>query len=90
MPKIKLKKQSNVEQIEYARKKLFNLCKDVKDDVTVQNMLYALGTFICDMAFETAPDPKIATHIILHSITDRLWQGHIEPDIEIDKDEKIH
>lgn len=90
MPKTKLKKKSTEEQIQYAREKLLNVCTDVQDDVTVQNMLFALGTFLCDLAFDTSPNPKIATHIILHSISDRLWQCHIEPDIKIDDDEKIH
>lgn len=80
MTKTKLKKKSTEEQIQYARQKLFDVCEDVQNDVTVQNMLFALGTFICDLAFDTAPDPKIATHIILTSISDRLWDQHINID----------
>ena len=84
MPKTKQNKKTNSQQIEYARKKLLNVCEEIQDDVTVQNMLFALGTFICDLAFDTAPDPKIATHIILTSISNRLWDAHIKLNEKID------
>ena len=84
MPKTKPNKKTNSQQIKYALEKLLNVCDEVQDDVTVQNMLFALGTFICDLAFDTAPDPKIATHIILTSISNRLWDAHIKLDEKID------
>ena len=43
------------------------LCEDSQEQVSVPNMVKALQHFVCELAFDTAPNELIATHL-LHQI----------------------
>ena len=58
---------SNVQQMALVREKLLDLCEDRQEQVSVPNMVKALQHFVCELAFDTAPNELIATHL-LHQI----------------------
>ena len=58
---------SNVQQMALVREKLLDLCEDSQEQVSVPNMVKALQHFVCELAFDTAPNELIATHL-LHQI----------------------
>ena len=63
----KITKLDNVQQMALVREKLLDLCEDSQEQVTVPNMVKALQHFVCELAFDTAPNELIATHL-LHQI----------------------
>ena len=58
---------SNVQQMALVREKLLDLCEDSQEQVSVPNMVKALQHFVCELAFDTAPNELRATHL-LHQI----------------------
>ena len=63
----KITKLDNVQQMALVREKLLDLCEDSQEQVSVPNMVKALQHFVCELAFDTAPNELIATHL-LHQI----------------------
>ena len=67
---------SNVQQMALVHEKLLDLCEDSQEQVSVPNMVKALQHFVCELAFDTAPNELIATHllhqIINHHVTEIL------------------
>tara|TARA_R100001443_G_scaffold116608_1_gene137546 strand:+ start:16317 stop:16601 length:285 start_codon:yes stop_codon:yes gene_type:complete len=57
----------DVQQMALVREKLLDLCEDSQEQVSVPNMVKALQHFVCELAFDTAPNELIATHL-LHQI----------------------
>lgn len=71
------------EQIMLVRDELLNLSEKLSNKVTIPNMVHATQKFICDLAYDTAPNHTIATHLIQSVIND-----HINNIIKEDIDEK--
>lgn len=63
----KITKLDNVQQMALVREKLLDMCENSQEQVTVPNMVKALQHFVCELAFDTAPNELIATHL-LHQI----------------------
>ena len=63
----KIARLGKVQQMALVREKLLDLCEDSQEQVTVPNMVKALQHFVCELAFDTAPNHLIATHL-LHQI----------------------
>lgn len=78
---------SNAEQMALVREKLLDICEDSQEQVTVPNMVKTLQHFVCELAFDTAPNDLIATHllhqIINHHITEILDKQEKECENEI-------
>ena len=63
----KVARLSKVQQMALVREKLLDMCEDSQEQVTVPNMVKSLQHFVCELAFDTAPNELIATHL-LHQI----------------------
>ena len=63
----KITKLDNVQQMALVREKLLDVTEEMSERVTVPNMVKSLQHFVCELAFDTAPNELIATHL-LHQI----------------------
>jgi hypothetical protein len=63
----KVTKLDNVQQMALVREKLLDITEEMSDKITVPNMVKSLQHFVCELAFDTAPNELIATHL-LHQI----------------------
>ena len=63
----KITKLDNVQQMALVREKLLDVTEEMSDKITVPNMVKSLQHFVCELAFDTAPNELIATHL-LHQI----------------------
>ena len=61
------KSLTSIEQMSLARDKLLDATEEVSDKVSVPNMVKALQHYVCELAFDTAPNHLIAVHL-LHQI----------------------
>lgn len=64
---IKVTKLDKVQQMALVREKLLDVTEEMSERVTVPNMVKSLQHFVCELAFDTAPNELIATHL-LHQI----------------------
>ena len=63
----KVTKLDKVQQMALVREKLLDVTEEMSERVTVPNMVKSLQHFVCELAFDTAPNELIATHL-LHQI----------------------
>ena len=63
----KITKLDNVRQMALVREKLLDVTEEMSDKIVVPNMVKSLQHFVCELAFDTAPNHLIATHL-LHQI----------------------
>lgn len=63
----KIARLGKVQQMALVREKLLDVTEEMSDKIAVPNMVKALQHFVCELAFDTAPNHLIATHL-LHQI----------------------
>ena len=63
----KVTKLDKVQQMALVREKLLDVTEEMSDKIAVPNMVKSLQHFVCELAFDTAPNHLIATHL-LHQI----------------------
>jgi len=63
----KITKLDNVQQMALVREKLLDVTEEMMDKITVPNMVKSLQHYVCELAFDAAPNELIATHL-LHQI----------------------
>ena len=64
---IKVTKLDKVQQMALVREKLLDVTEEMSERVTVPNVVKSLQHFVCELAFDTAPNHLIAVHL-LHQI----------------------
>ena len=62
---IKVTELDKVQQMALVREKLLDMCEEMSERVTVPNMVKSLQHFVCELAFDTAPNHLIATHLLV-------------------------
>ena len=59
--------------------RLLDFTEELADDgATPQDVAQTMATFLCELSYDCAPCPQLATHLILSAITGRIEREHEE------------
>ena len=67
-----VRKLNDEGQIDLAREYIFDMCEELKDRVSVPNMIMAMQMQTADLAYDTAPSHNVATSMLLEVINMKL------------------
>jgi len=59
--------------------RLLDFTEELADDgATPQDVAQTMATFLCELSYDCAPCPQVATHLILSAITGRIERENEE------------
>ena len=69
---MKVRKLNDEGQIDLAREYIIDMFEELKDRVSVPNMIMAMQMQTADLAYDTAPSHNVATSMLLEVINMKL------------------